>query len=170
MKDFKYYEKKAEKELRETVIEAFEVLKKDSVTLAVDFTVKSVAELDKTSSRHYIKRISKKKARLMYEEAKKPSLRMIIPVSDSKLNGISLDEGIPLPAYAEMILETNEITETQLIIGLFLMLGKIHDFYYLKILRSFNHNMDIITPELKEMLEGTYWKKRKLSKKVYKKD
>lgn len=168
MKDFKYYEKEAKKELFDALKEAFEVAKKGSVTLAVDFTVRSVAELDKPSSRHSLKRRIKKLARSEMDKAKIPAIRMITPVPGSKMNGILLDEGIVLPVFAPMILNTDEITENQMVLGLFMMLQNSHDFYYLKILRSFNHDMDIITPEFKEMLEGIYWKKHKLSKKVYK--
>lgn len=170
MKDFKYYEEKCKKDLISTVKEAFEVMNQESVTLAVDFTVKSVAELDKPSSQHALRRIWRKKARSEMEEDKKPGLRMIIPVPGSKLNEIELDKGIPLPAYAAMILETHEITETQMVVGLFLMLKITYDEYYLKLLRSFTLDESILVPELKEMRdEGLkYWKRRKISTKIKK--
>ena len=163
MKDFKYYEEKARKEI-------MDLIKQGPVRLAVDLLIENPKDLEKTSVQHAIKRITKKNARSEMQKDQKPGLRMIIPVPGSKLNEIRLDEGIPLPAYAPMILETHEITEDQMIIGLFLMLQKAYDFYYLKLLKSFELDESILVPELIEMRTEKlkYWKRRKISTKPVK--
>jgi len=168
MKDFKYYEKEAKKELTEAITEG---LKTGPIRLAVDLVVKSIKDLDKTSTQHAMKRLWRNKARSEMEKAKIPAIRMITPATGSKMNGISLDEGIVLPVFAPMILDPNEITENQMILGLFMMLQKTYDEYYLKLLKSFPVNREIMTPEFLEMVDGDkkkYWKKRKISVKVKK--
>lgn len=168
MKDFKYYEEKAKKELNETLIEGS---KTGPVRIAVDLVVRSIKDVNKTSTQHAMKRLWRRKARSEMEKAKIPAIRMITPAPGSKMNGISLDEGIVLPVYAPMILDTAEITENQMILGLFMMLQKTYDEYYLKLLKSFPIDREIMTPEFLEMVDGDkkkYWKKRKISVKVKK--
>lgn len=168
MKDFKYYEKEAKKELIDAITEG---LKQGPVRIAVDLVVKSIKNLDKTSSQHAMKRIIRKTARSEMQKAKIPAIRMITPVPGSKMNGISLDEGIVLPVYAPMILDPNEITENQMILGLFMMLTKTYDEYYLRLLKSFPVDRKIMTSEFLEMVDGDkkqYWKKRKISTKMKK--
>jgi len=163
MKDFKYYEEKAKKELIDALKEG---LKREPVRISIDTELKSIEDMDKTSHRHAIKRLWRKNARVSMEKAKKPSLRMIQPITGSNFNGIKLDEGIVLPVFAPEILETKELTEQHMIMGLFLILQQKFDEYYVKLLRSFEIDKSIIVPELLEMLESDkYWKKRKIYKK-----
>jgi len=168
MKDFKYYENEAKKELIEAITEG---LKTGPVRIAVDLVVKSIKDVDKASTQHAMKRIRRNIARSKMEKAKIPAIRMITPVPRSKMNGISLDEGIVLPVYAPMILDPNEITEDQMILGLFMMLQKTYDEYYLKLLKSFPIDREVMTPEFLEMVDGDkkkYWRKRKISTKIKK--
>ena len=58
-----------------------------------------------------------------------------------------------------------------MVLGLFMMLQKIYDEYYLKLLKSFPIDREIMTPEFLEMVDNDkkkYWKKRKISVKVKK--
>jgi len=168
MKDFKHYETEAKKELTEAITEG---LKTGPVRLSVDLVVKSIKDLDKASTQHAMKRLRRNIARSKMEKAEIPAIRMITPVPGSKMNEISLDEGIVLPVYAPMILDTTEITEDQMILGLFMMLQKTYDEYYLKLLKSFPIDREIMTPEFLEMVDGDkkkYWKKRRIPTKIKK--
>lgn len=168
MKDFKFYEEKAKKELTEKITEG---LKTGPMRIAIDLAVKSIKDMDKASTQHAMKRIWRKIAQSEMKKARIPAIRMITPAPGSKMNGILLDEGIILPVYAPMILDTNEITEDQMILGLFMMLSKTFDFYYLKLLKSFPIDRDVMTPEFLEMVDSDkkqFWKKRKNSVKVKK--
>ena len=165
MKNFKYYEDKAKKELYEEIKRKLEVEKQPLVRLSVDYSVKSIAELDKTASQHVMKRIWRKTAQSEMKKAKISSLWMIQPVPGAEFNGIKLDEGIVLPVFAPSVLDNNKLTENHFLMGLFLVLQKKFDKYYVKLLRSFDLDKSIVVPELLEMLESDkYWKKRKIYK------
>lgn len=159
MKNFKWYEEKAKKELYEALNEG---LKTGPVRIAVDLEVKSIEDVGKTSHRGTIRRLIKKNAKASMDKERIPSLWMIQPVKNAEFNGIKLDEGIVLPVFAPEILDTNEIKEDYFLMGLFLILQKSYDSYYLKLLKSFEIDRDIAVPELLEMLDGKYWKKRKI--------
>ena len=157
MKDFKYYEEKHKNKI-------MDLLKNGPVRLAVDLLIESPLDLEKASVQHATRRIYRKLARSEMKEATQSTLRSIIPVSGSKLNGLELDNTMPLPVFAPEILDTNEISEEQLIAGLYLMLKTSFEEYYLKLLRSFKMERENLVPEMIEMLDGVYWKRRKLAK------
>lgn len=164
MRNFNYYEEKAKKELLEALKEG---LKTAPVRIAVDTELKTIEDMDKPSHRGAIKRLWRKNARVAMKKAEKPSLWMIEPFPDSDFNGIKLDKGIVLPVFAPKILETKELTEDHFLMGLFLILEKSYDEYYLKLLKSFELDDKILVPELVEMRNDglKYWKKRKIWKK-----
>lgn len=164
MKKFEYYEEKAKKEL-------LEALEAGSVAGIKGLDGKSIKELNKTTQWHVKRKMWREMARSLMKKDRIAAIRMITPASGSKMNGITLDKGIVLPVFAPMILDTAEITENQMILGLFIMLQKVYDEYYLNLLKSFTIDRKVMTPEFLEMINSDkkqYWKKRKISTKVKK--
>jgi hypothetical protein len=153
---------KQEKEVLERKIT--ENLKDGPVQLSVDCKIEDVKDMDKPSVRFSVKRVYKRNAEIAYRISQRPTIQMVLPFPGAIQNGIVLDPAVPLPIYAPSTYETNDYTQYQMVIGLFLMLEQEKYEYYLSLLKSFDLDKKKATPELKLMLKGKYWNDKRFKR------